>query len=48
MAQLNIKLRIERLVVNGHIPLPCTVTEAARFLGEHDTTSLLQRGTDER
>ncbi len=41
-------LAVERMVVNGLIPLPCTLTEAAKFLGTLDTSSLLQKGTDER
>lgn len=32
--------RLTRLVINGHIPLPCSLTEAITFLGTHDTTSL--------
>jgi len=34
-------MKIERLVINGHIPLPCSLMEAAQFLGTHDTSSLL-------
>ena len=47
MGELMWRVRVERLVINGHIPLPCTAMEAARFLGNHDTTSLLRKGTDE-
>jgi len=41
-------IQIERLVANGHIPLPCSLMEATVFLGTHDTSSLLQKGTDDR
>jgi len=33
--------RVTRLVITGHIPLPCTLTVAATFLGQYDTASLL-------
>ncbi len=48
MTELMIKMTVERAVVNGLIPLPCTLTEAARFLGTFETSSLLRKGTDER
>jgi hypothetical protein len=48
MTSLTWIMSIERAVINGIIPLPCTLTEAGRFLGQFDTTSLLQKGTDER
>ncbi len=48
MTELTWHMTIERAVINGLIPLPCTVTEATRFLGTFETTSLLQKGTDER
>lgn len=41
-------LALERLVVNGHLPLPCTLTEANAFLGTYDTSSLPQKGADDR
>lgn len=37
---LSLEQRLTRLVINGHIPLPCTLTEATAFLGKFDTTSL--------
>jgi len=48
MNETMLMVQIQRLVANGHIPLPCSLTEAVRFLGTHDTTSLLQKGTDDR
>jgi len=42
MEELELEQRITRLVINGHIPLPCTVTVAVKFLGNHDTSSLPQ------
>lgn len=41
MEQIALEQRITRLVINGHIPLPGTLTAAAEYLGTHDTTSLL-------
>jgi len=40
MEQITLELRVTRLVINGHIPLPCTLMEAAEFLGKHDTSGL--------
>jgi len=40
MEQIALELRVTRLVINGHIPLPCSLTDAAAFLGEHHTSSL--------
>jgi len=40
MDQIELELRATRLVINGHIPLPCSVMECATFLGTHDTSSL--------
>ncbi len=40
MEQITLELRITRLIINGHIPLPCTLQEAAVFLGIHHTSSL--------
>jgi len=37
---MSLEQRVTRLVINGHIPLPCTLTEAAEFLGKYDTNSL--------
>lgn len=48
MNEAMLRLQVERAVVNGIIPLPCTVMEAAAFLGTHNTDSLPQMGTDER
>lgn len=41
MEQIALELRVTRLIINGHIPLPSTLTAAAKFLGEYNTTSLL-------
>lgn len=41
MEAITLELRLTRLVINGHIPLPCSLTAAAQFLGTHDITSLL-------
>lgn len=41
MEQISLELRVTRLVINGHIPLPCSLTAANEFLGTHDTSSLL-------
>jgi len=41
MEQIALELRVTRLVINGRIPLPCSLTEAVKFLGTHDTSSLL-------
>jgi len=35
-----LEMRVTRLVVNGHIPLPCSLMGAAQFLGTHDISSL--------
>jgi len=40
MAQLAFELRVTRLVINGHIPLPCSLMAAVAFLGTYDTSSL--------
>jgi len=48
MEETMLSLTIERAVVNGQIPLPCTLMEAATFLSTYDTNSLLQKGTDDR
>ncbi len=40
MNEIALELRVTRLIINGHIPLPCSLTAAAQFLGTHDTTSL--------
>jgi len=40
MEQIALEMTITRLVINGHIPLPCSLTEAAQFLGTHNTSSL--------
>ena len=48
MTEIMWKIALERLVITGQLPLPCTLTEAAAFLGSHDTTSLLRKGTEER
>lgn len=37
---MSLEQRVTRLVINGHIPLPCSLTDATKFLGEFDTTSL--------
>lgn len=42
MEGLNLELRLVRLIINGHIPLPTTLTGAAQFLGTYDTSSLPQ------
>jgi len=41
MEQIALELRVTRLLINGHIPLPCTLMVAAEFLGTYDTSSLL-------
>lgn len=48
MTETMLMLQVERLVVNGHIPLPSTLTEVAAFLGSHDTSGLSRKGTEER
>lgn len=40
MEKVALELRVTRLVINGHIPLPCSLTVAAQILGTHDTSSL--------
>lgn len=40
MEGIAMEMRITRLVINGHIPLPCSLTVAVQFLGTHDTSSL--------
>lgn len=40
MEQITLEQRVTRLVINGHIPLPCSLTAVAEFLGTHNTTSL--------
>ena len=42
MEQIALELRITRLVINGRIPLPCSLTVAVQFLGTHDTSGLPQ------
>ncbi len=42
MEQIGLELRITRLVINGHIPLPCSLTAAHDFLGTLATSSLPQ------
>jgi len=37
---ISLEQRITRLVINGHIPLPCSLTAAGEFLGTYDITSL--------
>jgi len=39
---IGLEQKITRLVINGHIPLPSTLTVAAQFLGTLDTSSLLR------
>lgn len=41
MEEIALELRVTRLIINGHIPLPSTLTVAAEFLGKYSTTSLL-------
>lgn len=40
MEGIALEMRITRLVINGSIPLPCSLTVAVQFLGQHDTSSL--------
>jgi len=40
MEQIALEMRVTRLVINGHIPLPGSLMDAAQFLGTHDTSSL--------
>ena len=42
MGGIALEMRVTRLVINGHIPLPCTLTAAEAFLRNHDTSSLPQ------
>lgn len=42
MEAVALEMRVSRLIVNGHIPLPCSLTVAAEFLGTHDASSLPQ------
>ena len=42
MKQINLELRVTRLLNNGHIPLPCSLTAAVEFLGAYNTTGLPQ------
>ena len=42
MEKIALELRLTRLVVNGHIPLPCSLTVGVEFLGKQDTSSLPQ------
>ncbi len=37
---ISLEQRITRLIINGHIPLPCSLMVAGEFLGKYDTTSL--------
>lgn len=48
MKELMMEQRIVRLIIAGHIPLPCSATVAIKFLGTYDATSLLRKGTEER
>ncbi len=48
MEEIGLLLRIERLVINAQLPLPCSLKEAHGFLGVYDTSSLLLKGTDDR
>jgi len=41
MEGIGLEQRITRLVINGHIPLPCSLMVATEFLGKHNTASLL-------
>ena len=40
LLEIGLEQRFTRLVINGHIPLPTTLTDAVTFLGRHDTTGL--------
>jgi len=40
MDQIALELRVTRLIINGHIPLPCSLMAATEFLGTLDTSSL--------
>jgi len=40
MEKIALELKVTRLVITGHIPLPCSLTEAALFLGTHNISSL--------
>jgi len=42
MEQIGLELRVTRLIINGHIPLPCSLMVAVEFLGPYDTSSLPQ------
>jgi len=42
MEGISMELRVTRLVINGHIPLPCTLDSAAGYLGAYDTSGLPQ------
>jgi len=42
MERIGLEQRVTRLVINGHIPLPTTLTVCAQFLGTQDTSSLPQ------
>jgi len=42
MEQIALEMRVTRLVINGHIPLPCSLTVAVQFLGTHNISSLSQ------
>lgn len=37
---ISLEQRVTRLVINGHLPLPCSLMVAREFLGKYDTTSL--------
>ena len=41
MEGIALEQRVTRLIINGHIPLPCSLMAAVEFLGTLDTTSLL-------
>ena len=47
MDEIGLLMRVTRLVINGHIPLPSSLTDAVVFLGHHDTSGLPLGGTDE-
>jgi len=37
---VSLELRVTRLIINGHIPLPCSLTAVHEFLGKFDPSSL--------
>jgi len=42
MDAIALELRVTRLIINGHIPLPCSLMAAVEFLGTYETSSLPQ------